>query len=193
LASTSGDCYLKIWDFNDKKSVQTIKAHDYEILTCDWNKYNEFEIITGAVDRTIRIWDTRNPSKPTKQLEGHEFAVRRLKCSPHSPRTIISASYDMSLCVWDTQKEDSLVKKYDHHTEFVLGLDFNLFKENLIASCSWDETVSVFNIADEDSFSMSRLAASIVGSKEGKSKTQSSVPDSNSATAAGTSVAATSS
>jgi peroxin-7 len=85
FASTSGDGTLKIWDCNgkliastmcfiqanvlcnslafvvclwltDEKSVQTINAHNFEILTCDWNKYNEFVVATGSVDKTIRIW-----------------------------------------------------------------------------------------------------------------------------------------
>lgn len=40
----------------ESRSVQTIKAHDHEILTCDWNKYNEFIVMTGSVDKSIKIW-----------------------------------------------------------------------------------------------------------------------------------------
>lgn len=40
----------------ENRSIRTIRAHDYEILSCDWNKYNENEIVTGSVDKTIKIW-----------------------------------------------------------------------------------------------------------------------------------------
>lgn len=40
----------------ESRSVQTIRAHDKEILTCDWNKYNEFIVMTGSVDKSIKIW-----------------------------------------------------------------------------------------------------------------------------------------
>lgn len=40
----------------DEKAVQTIPAHKYEILTCDWNKYADHVIATGSVDKTIRLW-----------------------------------------------------------------------------------------------------------------------------------------
>lgn len=93
FASTSGDCNLKIWDANgartavllspfmslnhaglwcmflldfavsDSKSVLTIRAHDYEILTCDWNKYDEYTVVTGSVDKRIRTWVSRSASR----------------------------------------------------------------------------------------------------------------------------------
>lgn len=40
----------------EEKSVHTIQAHKHEVLTCDWNKYNEFVLSTGSVDKTIRTW-----------------------------------------------------------------------------------------------------------------------------------------
>ena len=43
-----------VW--SDSKSTHTVRAHEYEILAVDWNKYNEFEIATGSVDKTVRIW-----------------------------------------------------------------------------------------------------------------------------------------
>jgi hypothetical protein len=29
-------------------------AHDYEVLSLDWNKYKEGLVFTGSVDKTIR-------------------------------------------------------------------------------------------------------------------------------------------
>jgi peroxin-7 len=83
---------VKIWDTNDRRSGLTIHAHQFEVLTCDWNKYSEFLLSTGSVDKSIRTWDLRNPRAPVTVLEGHEFAVRRIKCSPHQANVIASAS-----------------------------------------------------------------------------------------------------
>lgn len=135
---------LKLWDTNDRRSTLTIHAHQHEVLTCDWNKYSEFLISTGSVDKSIRTWDIRNPRAPVSVMEGHEFAVRRVKCSPHHANVLASVSYDMTSMIWDSSLEDSVVAKYEDHTEFVLGVDFNLFNEGQIATCSWDETVRVF-------------------------------------------------
>ena len=107
---------LKIWDCNDERSIHSIKvpdylllfglrglasivsfdavtqAHDYEILSLDWNKYNENILATGSIDKSIRLWDMRNLSTPITTLHGHNYAVRRLKFSPHSERTLASVS-----------------------------------------------------------------------------------------------------
>jgi len=114
-------------------------------LTCDWNKYNEFEIATGSVDKSIRIWDLRKPNKEVVELHGHSYAVRRLKYSPHSENIIASCSYDMSVMLWDLGKEDDQrLDKLEHHSEFVAGIDFNLFNDQ-IASAAWDERVCIWN------------------------------------------------
>ena len=73
-------------------STATIKAHNFEILTCDWNKYNENIVVTGSVDKTIKIWDLRNPEQELNVLKGHTYGVRRVKCSPHDESVIGSCS-----------------------------------------------------------------------------------------------------
>ena len=102
--------------------MQTLHAHDFEILTCDWNKYNENILVTGSVDKPIRVWvraalpmslfafffsytltpcltyshprsqDLRAPEQELSVLRGHSYAVRRVKCSPHDEHVIASCS-----------------------------------------------------------------------------------------------------
>jgi len=38
------------------KAVKTVKAHNNEILTCDFNKYENY-VATGSTDNTIKIFD----------------------------------------------------------------------------------------------------------------------------------------
>lgn len=145
LASVAGDSMLHITDMHaGDMPVQSIPAHQHEILTVDWNKYNEFQVVTGSVDKTIRVFDLRNASGPVQVLHGHQLAVRRVKCHPHCDSQLVSASYDMSVKMWDLNM-GQMVQNFDHHTEFVLGVDLSLFDENLIASAAWDRTVCVWN------------------------------------------------
>merc|ERR550514_450884 len=93
---------LHIQDLNVGDSpVQSIQAHQHEILTVDWNKYNEFQVITGSVDKTLRVFDIRNLTAPVQVLHGHQLAVRRVKSHPHNESQLVSVSYDMSINVWD--------------------------------------------------------------------------------------------
>jgi peroxin-7 len=58
-------------------SVSSI-IHPGEVLTLDWNKYQEFTYVTGCVDKAIRMWDLRNPRQPITELYGHQYAVRKV-------------------------------------------------------------------------------------------------------------------
>jgi len=71
------DCTLKIWDTNDRRSGLTIQAHQFEVLTCDWNKYNEFLISTGSVDKSIRTWVRAHTSSSGGQVM---HAMGQLQC-----------------------------------------------------------------------------------------------------------------
>merc|ERR1719359_719953 len=129
---------LHIHDLNvGDAPVAAIRAHAHEILTVDWNKYNEFLVVTGSVDKTLRAFDLRNPSRPLQILHGHQLAVRRVKCHPFSESQMVSVSYDMSANIWDTNV-GQIVQHFDHHSEFVLGCDWSLFEENSLATCAWD-------------------------------------------------------
>jgi peroxin-7 len=145
LASVAGDGQLLICDTNaGEVPSQVIPAHQHEVLTLDWNKYNEYQIVTGSVDKTIRVFDMRNPAGPLQQLFGHQLAVRRLKCHPFNANSVVSASYDMTANIFDLSM-GTMTNSYTHHSEFVLGIDLSLFEENLMATAAWDRTACVWN------------------------------------------------
>ena len=57
VASCSGDGTVKIWDFNCARSVTTITGqHGSEVLALDWNKYNQFELVSGSVNSLITVY-----------------------------------------------------------------------------------------------------------------------------------------
>lgn len=130
-----------------------------EILTHDWNKYNDTVIATGGVDRVIRTFDIRNPSAgPASLMTGHNYAVRRLAWSPHARDILISASYDMTVRLWTDGstmaqgQAPSPVKPgvqlgvMNRHTEFVTGVDWCLFGVGgWVATVGWDERVLLWD------------------------------------------------
>jgi peroxin-7 len=38
FATASGDCTMKVWDARAPHSTLTVQAHNFEVLSCDWNK-----------------------------------------------------------------------------------------------------------------------------------------------------------
>ncbi|KAK4214878.1 WD40-repeat-containing domain protein [Rhypophila decipiens] len=144
-----------------------------EILTHDWNKYNNTVIATAGVDRIIRTHDIRNPTGgPLAVLAGHEYAVRRVAWSPHASDILVSASYDMTVRVWtdgSTQapppppplpptadpmagpppppiRTGAQIGLMNRHTEFATGVDWCLFGSGgWVASVGWDERVLLWD------------------------------------------------
>ncbi|KAL2913915.1 peroxisomal targeting signal 2 receptor [Polyrhizophydium stewartii] len=142
-----GDQTLKIWDVRQQHSVQTIRAHNAEILALDWAKYQKDRLVTGSVDTTIKIWDLRFPGREAAFVGNHEYAVRRVKCSPHVAGLIGSVSYDMTARFWDMDRPGNhLVHAHNDHSEFALGLDFSMFFRGQVATCGWDEMVHIFSV-----------------------------------------------
>ncbi|CAD7929921.1 unnamed protein product [Amoebophrya sp. A25] len=148
FATVGGDGRLNIFDIKapgDLRPVAAAQAHQFEVLSCDWHKYNPNMLVTGSVDKSLRTWDRRNLSAPLATLFGHQLAVRRVKCHPHRGNFIGSAGYDMAVRLWDIEMGGQMVQAFDHHQEFVIGLDFSLFESGLVASGSWDRTFCVWN------------------------------------------------
>uniref|UniRef100_A0A8C7T7S2 Peroxin-7 n=1 Tax=Oncorhynchus mykiss TaxID=8022 RepID=A0A8C7T7S2_ONCMY len=145
FASASGDGTLRVWDVKTGRCRLAIPAHKAEILSCDWCKYDQNVIVTGAVDCSLCVWDLRNVRQPLSRLRGHSYAIRRVKFSPFNQTMLASCSYDFTVRLWDySRTEQPLLETLEHHSEFVCGLDFNLQIPNQVVDCSWDETVKIY-------------------------------------------------
>ncbi|KAM5166544.1 peroxisomal biogenesis factor 7 isoform 2-T2 [Callospermophilus lateralis] len=147
LLSILGDQTLRIWDMKATGVRIVIPAHQTEILSCDWCKYNENLLVTGAVDCSLRGWDLRNVRQPVFELLGHTYAIRRVKFSPFHASVLASCSYDFTVRFWNFSKPDPLLETVEHHTEFTCGLDFSLQSPTQVADCSWDETIKIYDPA----------------------------------------------
>ncbi|KAF4524740.1 hypothetical protein B566_EDAN013808 [Ephemera danica] len=147
FASVSGDGTLRIWSsLAPQRPSVTLRAHEAEVLTCDWCKYDPNLLATGASDGLIRGWDLRNTNTPVfeQKASGCEFAVRRIQFSPHQHSVLASVSYDFTTRIWDFKVSADAVETIKHHSEFVYGLDFNKHVAGQLADCGWDSLLHVF-------------------------------------------------
>lgn len=92
FGSCSGDSTVRVWDIRSGKDVKRIHAHQNEVLSCDFNKYENF-IATSSTDNTIKLWDLRSTiESPIMTLTSHKLAVRKIKFSPFHANILASAS-----------------------------------------------------------------------------------------------------
>ena len=179
ISAVSSDSHLRIFDLRTPSSakyhlVATVPVHaaptgptaqgpsaqaaPAEVLTHDWNKYNDTVIATGGVDRILRTFDIRSPTAgPLSLMQGHEYAVRRLAWSPHARDVLISASYDMTVRLWHDNagppqdlalgpRLGQQMGVMNRHTEFVTGVDWCLFgMGGWVATVGWDERVLLWD------------------------------------------------
>jgi peroxin-7 len=83
---------VRIWDTRTGKDVKRIHAHMNEVLSCDFNKYENF-IATSSTDSSIKLWDLRSTiDSPIMTLKGHQLAVRKIKFSPFHANILASGS-----------------------------------------------------------------------------------------------------
>ena len=46
---------MRIWDIRSGKDVKRIHAHNNEVLSCDFNKYENF-VASSCSDGSIKLW-----------------------------------------------------------------------------------------------------------------------------------------
>lgn len=144
IISVGSDRSIKLWDYRSSTGLVNAlpRAHDNDILTVDWNKWNSIQFATGSVDATVRIWDWRMPNLPIGNFRGHHRAVRRVRWSPFSAEQLFSVGYDMAMRAWDVKSLNPMVGVWEGHSEFVTGLDISLYDRSLLmATCAWDQSV----------------------------------------------------
>jgi hypothetical protein len=51
---------VQIWDLRQPRPTLSLAAHQFEILSADWCKYNDCIIATGSVDKSIKVGGCRS-------------------------------------------------------------------------------------------------------------------------------------
>jgi hypothetical protein len=68
-----------------------------QVLSADWNKYNDCIVATGSIDKSIKIWDVRVPTRELTALYGHACVARRPPLLP-SPALGLTARPGHAAC-----------------------------------------------------------------------------------------------
>ena len=147
LISVSADRTARLWDDRHGGSVSAVITPDeallvQDFLTVDWNKYEEWNIVTGTPSDLL-FWDIRSLARgPVNRIPlAHRRAIKRVRFSPWQGNKLASVGFDMTLRLWDLASLNPRGLSFDHYTEFVTGLDWSNFERNKLFTCSWDETV----------------------------------------------------
>jgi WD40 repeat protein len=103
-------------------------------------------IITGSLDKTIRIWDGETGSAVGKPLEGHTHSVWSVAYSPDG-RRIISGSRDKTIRIWDGETGSAVGKPLEGHTDPVWSVAYSPDGRRIISG-SHDTTIRIWDTRD---------------------------------------------
>ena len=108
IGTVSDDLTLQFVDTriegNNGVAVKAEDAHSDAINALSFNPVSEFILATGSADRSIGIWDMRNPKIKLHACIGHQDSVTSLEWHPFEQSILGSSSYDRRLIFWDLSK-----------------------------------------------------------------------------------------
>lgn len=80
------------------------RGHSKWISAVAWAPHRTDQFVTGSVDRSVRLWDTRNPRCSLYDLMGHQDMVTDVDWAPPTQQQqhhIVSASADGTAKVYN--------------------------------------------------------------------------------------------
>lgn len=151
IASSAGDGTARIWYFS-KGILATLKGHeDYIITDIVWKSTDE--VITSAMDKTVRLWSIENQKEIKKfKIKRKEGFISRKTLTP----TALSWSRKENLLLVGTMEGDIqildsnfkvLMKIKNAHKGAVSSIEFNS-KGNKILSGGFDSFTKVWKVQE---------------------------------------------
>ena len=160
FGSVGDDKRLSIWDIrdNDKKAFKSVIAHERDVLSLDFNPFNEYLLGTSSADYTVALWDLRNLSQKVHELKEHKDEVVKISWSPFKEAVLASAGNDRRIMIWDLSKVGQksnrenaegpaeLLFIHGGHTNNIMEMSWNQNEEYLLASVSFDNDIQIWQI-----------------------------------------------
>ncbi|KAF8340434.1 WD40-repeat-containing domain protein [Cantharellus anzutake] len=170
LASASADKTVKLWDLSGgsgSSAIRSYNIHQDKVQTVHWCPNESTVLLTGGLDHTLRMFDTRAPTSVVGVKLNEEIEV--LRWDPWDPSGFYVALKDGSVRNFDARtlsgKMDSAPRfNIAAHHGSALGLDVNPHLRGCIATGGHDEIVKVWDV--KTNATTQELDVSMVASKE---------------------------
>jgi len=142
LAAALDSGWIELYDLGTGKMIGALEGQTTsEVWTICFSPDGQ-NIISGALDRAVRIWDVKN-RECRWALRGHDEWVNGVAVSPDGS-SIVSGSGDKTVRVWDT-KSMTCRRTLHGHNDFVRSVCV-LQDSNTVVSASDDTTLRVWDI-----------------------------------------------
>jgi len=142
--SASWDGTVRLWNVASGATISKLVGHSRDVLSVALS-VDDRQIITGGLDRRIKIWNTRSECKHTVDKNEHTDAVSCVKFyHAAKPAICVTASWDKTIKVWDSMYMN-LKHTFNGHKAQINTLDM-VHNSSYLASGSRDGTVMVWDL-----------------------------------------------
>lgn len=153
----SGDCRSKlhIWEPTPagRWAVSAAyKGHEASVEDIQWSPTEETVLATCSVDKTIKVWDTREPSRPMLSVEAHSSDVNVISWNKATTYMLASGGDDGALRIWDLRQFSpgcAPVANFAYHKAPITAVEWCPHEASSLATSSSDHQVAVWDLALE--------------------------------------------
>ncbi|KAI7841913.1 hypothetical protein COHA_004441 [Chlorella ohadii] len=152
----SGDCRSRIHVWEPTPAGKwavggAFKGHEASVEDLQWSPTEETVFASASVDKTIRIWDTREQSKSMLSVAAHDADVNVISWNRATSYMLASGGDDGALRVWDLRNfsDGSFVANFTYHRGPVTSVEWCPYESSMLATTSADNQLAVWDLALE--------------------------------------------
>lgn len=152
----SGDCkrHLHVWEPSEGGGWSVSGAysgHEDSVEDIAWSPAEETVFASCGVDKTVRIWDTRERSRSMLSVSAHDTDVNVVGWNALVTYMLASGGDDGSLRIWDLRafKDGGFVSHFAFHKGAVTSVEWSPYESSMLATSGADHSLAVWDLALE--------------------------------------------
>lgn len=154
----TGDCRGKVhtWEPVEGGKWQisaAYKDHTASVEDLQWSPTEETVFASCSVDRSLRIWDTRDRTKAQLTVpDAHATDVNVISWNSLVTYMLASGDDDGSLRIWDLRHfgaSDGYVSSFNFHRGSVTSVEWSPYESSMLATAGDDNQLAVWDLALE--------------------------------------------
>ena len=129
--------------------VHTLHGHIDNVTSVAYPP-NGTHIVSGFLDKTIRVWNATTGQCVASPFQGHTSRVTSVAYSPDGTH-IVSGSWDKTIRVWNATTGQSVAGPFQGHTHYVTSVAFSPDGTHIVTG-SLDHSMKVWRVQELVSF-----------------------------------------
>mmetsp|Transcript_35707 Transcript_35707/g.43074 ORF Transcript_35707/g.43074 Transcript_35707/m.43074 type:complete len:495 (-) Transcript_35707:253-1737(-) len=152
----TGDCagVLHLWQPDQNKwnvGQSAFRGHQGSVEDIQWSPSEATVFSTCGVDKTIKIWDTRQKGVAALSVAAHDDDINVLSWSRITTCMLASGCDDGCFRIWDLRnfKDNNFVAQFKYHQAPITSIEWSPSEGSVLATSSADNQLTVWDLSVE--------------------------------------------